>query len=83
MYICLCKNITDKQIKQCVSNGASSLNDVRKELGVATQCCKCLPEARSVVDEALLSQQRSLGENIASKVNKSFNISNHSLYFPA
>ena len=53
MFICLCKGITDTQIKASVLAGARSLSDVRKDLGVATQCCKCLPEARAVIQQTL------------------------------
>lgn len=53
MYICLCKGVTDHQIKQAVANGAHSIKQVRKELGVASQCCKCLPDARAVINEQL------------------------------
>lgn len=53
MFICLCKGITDSQIQSAVANGATTLGAIRKELGVATQCCKCLPDARAVIDEAL------------------------------
>ncbi|MGS2717264.1 bacterioferritin-associated ferredoxin [Eionea flava] len=56
MFVCLCKNITDTQIRQSIADGAASLHDVRKELGVATQCCKCLPDARAVVNDALEQQ---------------------------
>jgi bacterioferritin-associated ferredoxin len=52
MYVCLCKGITDTQIKNSIKNGANSLKDVRRELGVATQCCKCLPEARAIVQQS-------------------------------
>ena len=53
MFVCLCKSVTDTQIKESIANGAQSFKEVRSQLGVATQCCKCLPMARSIVDEAL------------------------------
>lgn len=56
MFICICKAITDNQIKDAVANGATTLSAVRKDLGVATQCCKCLPDARAVIDDALSEQ---------------------------
>lgn len=56
MFVCLCKNITDTQIRQSVANGAATLHDVRKTLGVATQCGKCLPDARAVINDALDQQ---------------------------
>ena len=41
MYVCLCKGITDTQIRAAVEDGASSLREVRTTLGVASQCGKC------------------------------------------
>ncbi|MGH1486527.1 MAG: (2Fe-2S)-binding protein [Cellvibrionaceae bacterium] len=59
MFVCLCKGITDTQIKQSIKDGADSLRDVRRDLGAATQCCKCLPEVRSIVNDALSSKEQS------------------------
>jgi len=53
MFICLCKGVTDTQIKQSIQNGANSLREVRRQLGVASQCCKCLAEAKALIDETL------------------------------
>ncbi len=53
MYICLCRGITDSQIRQEVCEGACSLREVSQRLGVATQCGKCGRCAKAVVDEAL------------------------------
>ncbi|MFT6276087.1 MAG: bacterioferritin-associated ferredoxin, partial [Halioglobus sp.] len=41
MYVCICKGITDTQIRAAVEDGASSLREVRNTLGVASQCGKC------------------------------------------
>ena len=53
MYVCICKAITDTQIRAAVEDGASSLRDVRKTLGVASQCGKCGILARDIVRESL------------------------------
>ncbi len=63
MFVCLCKGVTDTQIRESINAGAASLRDVRKELGVATQCCKCLPLARSIIDEAITEQLCVHGNN--------------------
>ena len=55
MYVCLCKGITDSQIRDAVDNGAESLRAVRKQLGVASQCGKCACLAREVISETLTS----------------------------
>ena len=53
MYVCLCKGITDTQIRAAVQDGASSIQELRNTLGVASQCGKCARCARGVLDEAL------------------------------
>jgi bacterioferritin-associated ferredoxin len=54
MYVCLCKGITDTQIRAAVEDGASSLREVRNTLGVASQCGKCGVLTRQIVRETLL-----------------------------
>ncbi|MBI0098045.1 MULTISPECIES: (2Fe-2S)-binding protein [Snodgrassella] len=46
MYVCLCNAITDRQIKETVAAGASSLTDLQAQLGVAT-CCGCCADLAS------------------------------------
>jgi len=62
MYVCICKGITDTQIRAAVQDGASSLADVRNTLGVASQCGKCGILTREIVRETLLdsAQQEQL-----------------------
>ncbi|MFL2840496.1 MAG: bacterioferritin-associated ferredoxin [Pseudohongiellaceae bacterium] len=50
MYVCLCKAVTDSQIKESINGGASSFAEVRKHLGVSTQCGKCMQQAKSIVE---------------------------------
>lgn len=49
MYVCLCKAVTDRQIRESVSGGAATYADIRRELGVATQCGKCGQLAKSII----------------------------------
>lgn len=49
MYICICKQITDTQIHQEIENGATTLAELSKRLGVATQCGKCGRCARNMI----------------------------------
>ncbi|AQA18000.1 (2Fe-2S)-binding protein [Halioglobus japonicus] len=53
MYVCLCKGITDTQIRAAVQDGASSLREVNRNLGVASQCGKCGIMAKEIVQESL------------------------------
>lgn len=53
MYVCICKGVTDHQIRQQVSDGARSWREVREATGCATQCGKCACFAKSVTREAV------------------------------
>ena len=51
MFVCVCKGITDRQIRDAVIDGADSLGDVRRELGVASNCGRCAQCARQVIKQ--------------------------------
>ncbi|WP_213014854.1 bacterioferritin-associated ferredoxin [Acinetobacter rathckeae] len=53
MYVCLCRGITDQDIKDAVQNGAETFRDVRDQLDLATCCGRCAPEAKSIIREEL------------------------------
>ena len=53
MYVCLCKAVTDRQIRESIAGGACTFADVRRQLGVATQCGKCGQLAKSIVETAV------------------------------
>ena len=52
-YICLCKGITDSQIRQAVAEGAENVRAVRERLGVSTQCGRCACDVREIVNTAV------------------------------
>ncbi len=60
MYICLCKGITDSQIRTAVAEGMTNYREVRTALGLSTQCGKCGIHAREVFNDALTSVDQSL-----------------------
>ncbi len=51
MYVCICHAVTDRDIRSCIGDGASSMRDLRKCLGVATQCGKCACDVREILKE--------------------------------
>ncbi len=53
MFICLCNNVTENEIRACVEDGARAMRDLRRELGVASQCGKCARHARDVLKDSL------------------------------
>ncbi|MCH1459209.1 MAG: (2Fe-2S)-binding protein [Luminiphilus sp.] len=53
MYVCICKGVTDRAIREQVAAGARSLAEVSRATGCSTQCGKCSCFAESLVDEAM------------------------------
>ncbi len=53
MYVCICKGITDTQIRSAVEGGINSLSELRRALGVASRCGKCGVLTREIVQESL------------------------------
>lgn len=61
MYVCLCNAVTDRQIRTEIRQGACTVRDLRKRLGIASYCGRCLPCARSILAEsAMITQQQNM-----------------------
>mgnify|MGYP001258161263 CR=1 FL=1 len=63
MYICICHAVTERQIHQAARDGARTLKDLRRDLGIASECGRCagcanqcLHQARCSLPDASLSQ---------------------------
>ncbi len=41
MIVCVCRRISDHQIRRAVRDGAQTLECLQSELGAATQCGRC------------------------------------------
>ncbi|MFC3282785.1 bacterioferritin-associated ferredoxin [Litchfieldella rifensis] len=53
MYVCLCKGVTDRAIRQAVSDGARSWREVREQTGCADQCGKCAGMGKSITRDTI------------------------------
>ena len=42
MIICLCNNISDKEIEDAIERGSSKASDVHEALGCKLQCGSCM-----------------------------------------
>jgi bacterioferritin-associated ferredoxin len=60
MIICVCKAVSDRQIRSAVKGGANSLRDLTRDLGVGTCCGKCLPEAKAALSASLEARETAL-----------------------
>ena len=59
MIVCVCNNISDREIRQAVDLGLSSMAELRRDLGVATCCGKCHTCAREVLSGHMSSRMSS------------------------
>ena len=53
MIVCICHNVNDKRIAQCAREGVRSVKGLCMATRAGTCCGKCLPEAKSRLNEAL------------------------------
>jgi bacterioferritin-associated ferredoxin len=51
MYICVCKAVSDRAVRQAAHSGATSLADLRQRLELGTCCGKCACAARELLAE--------------------------------
>jgi bacterioferritin-associated ferredoxin len=66
MYVCICKAVTDKQIRRAAATGCDNLYELRESLGVASCCGSCADQAQSILDDcnqgSACCQQGALGQ---------------------
>ncbi|GLX86005.1 bacterioferritin-associated ferredoxin [Thalassotalea loyana] len=63
MYVCICKGITDKQIKKMVlEQGVGSIRELKAKLDIASQCGTCVKLTQQVIDDTIVDE--SLFENV-------------------
>jgi bacterioferritin-associated ferredoxin len=58
MYVCICKAVTDKQIRRAAASGVDNLYELREKLGVSSGCGSCADHAAAILDEANASHAR-------------------------
>jgi bacterioferritin-associated ferredoxin len=59
MIVCVCNNISDREIRQAVDLGLSSMEELSRDLGVATCCGQCADCAKQVLKAHLDSAMAS------------------------
>lgn len=53
MFICLCHSVTDREVREAVCSGATSLSDVSEKLGVGKCCGACFRATQEVIEQTL------------------------------
>lgn len=52
MWICLCKGVSDRKIRQVIRAGARTMEDIARATAAGTDCGKCLVAIRELLGEA-------------------------------
>lgn len=52
MYVCVCQAVTERQIHKAAHEGARTLKDLRRDLGVTGDCGRCASCAKACLAEA-------------------------------
>jgi len=51
VYVCICRAVTEQEIRDAIELGAHTLHALRKHLGVSTECGKCAHEVKRILKE--------------------------------
>ncbi|MGD0961963.1 MAG: (2Fe-2S)-binding protein [Methylomonas sp.] len=52
MYICLCQAVTERDIEEATLSGVRTLEGLRRELQLGTECGRCTDAARQCLKSA-------------------------------
>ena len=62
MFVCLCNGITERQIREEIGRGATSLPELTAALGIASGCGTCAQYARQLLESSsVVSETRVVG----------------------
>ena len=51
MYVCICNAVTERQVRECVSSGASSVEELASMIGLGAGCGRCRECAAGLLQE--------------------------------
>ncbi|MTW31210.1 2Fe-2S ferredoxin [Pseudoduganella danionis] len=63
MIVCVCNNISDREIRMAIELGSDSVEALQRDLGVATCCGQCLAYASELLNKTL-AQSAPLQETV-------------------
>lgn len=51
MYVCICKQVTEQQIKNAIKEGINTVSDIAAELGASSDCGSCVECVQDLITE--------------------------------
>ncbi len=61
MYVCNCAGVTQRQVRQAVNDGATTVKQLKSELGLASGCGQCACDARELIFDTMLANATATG----------------------
>jgi bacterioferritin-associated ferredoxin len=49
MYVCVCRAVTDREVRKAIESGAHTLKDLRHLLGITRECGRCTDCVRQLL----------------------------------
>lgn len=56
MILCNCVGVTERQVRAAVNGGATTVKQLKDQLGVASGCGQCACEARELIFDTMLER---------------------------
>jgi len=53
VYLCICKPVSDEQIREAVELGARTIGDLNTRFGIGAECGKCTDSVREFLETCL------------------------------
>jgi bacterioferritin-associated ferredoxin len=53
MIVCICNNISDREVRLAIDLGITSMDELRRDLGLSTCCGQCAGTAEEILNEYL------------------------------
>ena len=63
MIVCVCNNVSEKQVRQALASGMTTMAELRTNLDIGTCCGKCAACARKILRECQSADHASTGNS--------------------
>lgn len=58
MYVCVCRGVTEKMLREAIVQGADRMRDLKTDLGVTEQCGICACHVKQILDQTRVQKPK-------------------------
>ena len=51
MIVCVCEGVSDREVREAITEGSRTLQDIGRRCGAGTDCASCCMTLRQMIDE--------------------------------